>query len=553
MSNVNIIGGDVNDSKISDRKEVHVPNSNTSTTSHNGNKPIQESNTTTYPTASVPPFTMHSDQYFMPPYTNPLGNLGLNTNSRQRPNSNQPRYSQYSVPSVANSILHNTDEESVSDYGRGTEELLEHITQNPQLREEIIKRILGGSNVARDTDDTSETSLRFARPTLKAPSSFSGEYMVAGNPNLRELSAEEWCDEMENYMRLNNRSLKTDTDKLDFARTYLAGAALQFFRAWHNFVPAIENLEPLGKPQGFSTWASFRSRLISQFQPLNSGQYIRDQMKLIPQGNKTVGQYVNTYRSLMLRIPSMKNDERIWKFREGLHPTIKEYVDGKILDKGPTITLEDVIQIALTHEAHLLHQRALGNKNSNYNPINIGTSNTNYNYSNYSTRGIPKPMLGGNKWNYGRGRGGYHYGGYAYGRGGYNQYPKQQYSTKSVALTEAKGQLANMNLDMKTEADNNMLANGNEGEEASEYENYEAGQSHLYAVTSASSSSASSSPYSGPVGPCYECNKMGHIARDCWYSAANQGRGRGRGGYRGRGRSRGRGNGRGGAQGNLKE
>ena len=93
MSNVNIIGGDVNDSKISDRKEVHVPNSNTSTTSHNGNKLFQESNTTTYPTASVPPFTMHSDQYFMPPYTNPLGNLGLNTNSRQRPNSNQPRYS----------------------------------------------------------------------------------------------------------------------------------------------------------------------------------------------------------------------------------------------------------------------------------------------------------------------------------------------------------------------------------------------------------------------------------------------------------------------------
>jgi len=218
---------------------------------------------------------MHSEQYFMPPYTNPLGNLGLNTNNRQRTNSNQPRYSQYSVPSVANSILHNTDEESVSDYGRGTEELLEHITQNPQLREEIIKRILGGSNVARDTDDTSETSLRFARPTLKAPSSFSGEYMVAGNPNLRELSAEEWCDEMENYMRLNNRSLKTDTDKLDFARTYLAGAALQFFRAWHNFVPPIENLEPLGKPQGFSTWASFRSRLISQFQPLNSGQYPR--------------------------------------------------------------------------------------------------------------------------------------------------------------------------------------------------------------------------------------------------------------------------------------
>ena len=54
MSNVNIIGGDVNDSKVSDRKEVHVPNSNTSTTSHNGNKLIQESNTTTYPTASVP-------------------------------------------------------------------------------------------------------------------------------------------------------------------------------------------------------------------------------------------------------------------------------------------------------------------------------------------------------------------------------------------------------------------------------------------------------------------------------------------------------------------
>ena len=81
-----------------------------------------------------------------------------------------------------------------------------------------------------------------------------------------------------------------------------------------------------------------------------------------------------------------------------------------------------------------------------------------------------------------------------------------------------------MNLDMKTEADNNTLANGTEGEEASEYENYEAGQSHLYAATSASSSFLFRT-----VGPCYECNKMGHIAKDCWYSAANQGRGRGRG------------------------
>jgi hypothetical protein len=487
-----------------------------------------ESNTNTYATGYDYNNTRHSNNYKNPSPSLPPLDLYAPSYKSTRPNT------QFNLKPFEDGI----QEEADRDYGSATEDILDYITKNTNLREELVRRLVGslsGSDIG--------SSAKFAKPTLKPPSVYSGEYIIAGNPSASEVNAEEWLEEMENYMRLNSYSIQTDKDKLDFARTYLTGAALAFFKVWRDYIPPIEGLEPLGKPMGFSTWEAFKVKLKNNFQPLNNPQYVRDQMELIQQGNKTVAQYVTAFRLLIIRVPKMTHDDKIWHFRKGLHPEIRNYVDDKILDlnKGPTLSLDDVIQIAIAKEAHLLHQLRNGAKDIHYNPLGIQSAKGN-------------SGSGGNNYSH-QGRGGY-WGGF--NRGHYN-YQRAQFSSRG----KGKGQLNNVNIDRSAQREQNSYAvlSNMEGGETEEQETKadqgegEYDQAHLNAVTSNASSTSSASTSSASAsfipGPCWTCGKMGHISKECWNNSSNLGnngggnqRGRGRGGYRGWGRGRGNGRGR---------
>ncbi|MGI0135003.1 MAG: hypothetical protein ACREBW_08620, partial [Candidatus Micrarchaeaceae archaeon] len=209
----------------------------------------------------------------------------------------------------------------------------------PTDRDESFRRQLeafliteGGKNLVRSS--LVKPASLYAKPALKPPPTFGGHLAVAGNPATGELNAEEWCEQMESYMTLTGIA---DNEKLNFVKTYLTGAALAFLKV--HLTPD----RPLGSADvvlhGMGEWQSFKSSLIRHFQPLNTAQYVRDQLRQCRQGMKTVGEYLADFTRLASQVPTMTKEERLGYFRFGLRRMILQAVDRKLGDRGRDATV----------------------------------------------------------------------------------------------------------------------------------------------------------------------------------------------------------------------
>jgi hypothetical protein len=355
---------------------------------------------------------------------------------------------------------------------------------------EFLRRNLGVEKKAAST---------YAKPALRPPTTFSGELLIAGNPGKGEMNAEEWCEQMEAYMKLSNIA---ESDMVTFARTYLTGAALSFLKMHlSNPVAAI----------GTGQWRVFKQALIKQFQPLNTGQYVRDQLRRLRQGMRSVGEYVADFTRLASQVPTMSKEEQLGYFRGGIRPTLRTAVDLKIGERGSEPSIEEAAYVAAKYEA--TWNQAISDKmKGNAASASGNTSSTNANKStmhalhtsmtDYSAN--PFDALANNE-----------------------AYDENEKSEEDRIQQQLNGQLNALTFSAKT-------------------------------GTAPSNSSQSHAAGGGPaaIGPCYICNKYGHLQRDCWYapgaSRGSSGRGRGRGGSRGSGRGgRGRGRGRGGGSCNF--
>lgn len=311
----------------------------------------------------------------------------------------------------------------------------------------------------------------YAKPALKPPPTFGGHLGVAGNPAAGELNAEEWCEQMESYMTLTGIA---ELEKINFVKTYLTGAALAFLKV-HLMPPGAGEAAILG----LDNWRTFKSSLIRHFQPLNTAQYVRDQLRLCRQGQKTVGEYLADFTRLASQVPSMTKEERLGFFRFGLRRMILQAVDRKLGDRGrdATVTIEEAAMVAALEEAAI--NRAMANQTYAANA-----------------------------------------------------------HAKSTATSSASPNALQLH-HIQTENPFNPL---NATDQEAQYENelkgdMEETKGQLNALTS-----PASNPGSAAIGPCYVCKKMGHLQRDCWYgpngTRGGRGRGRGRGGG-GRGWGRG--------------
>jgi len=101
-------------------------------------------------------------------------------------------------------------------------------------------------------------------------------------------------------------------DIVRFAGGFMRGAA----RDWHTTLA-----------QQPSDWASLVLALRARFQPVNSAESARAKLLALSQGKQSVNDYIDAFRRLLVRVPTMSDDDRFHQFRRGLRPAIALQID----------------------------------------------------------------------------------------------------------------------------------------------------------------------------------------------------------------------------------
>jgi Retrotransposon gag protein/Zinc knuckle len=328
----------------------------------------------------------------------------------------------------------------------------------------------------------------FARAVVKAPEVFSGEYTYSPKGQ-KEATCTEWCDTMDRYLRLNH---VPEEDQVTFVQTYLRGGALSLSTLALQQLPPSEtgSLDPLALRPTIKNWRWLRDWLISQFQPLNTHQSVRDELDVCRQGDRSVAEYLQDFHRLVSRLPTMSKEERLHYFRRGLFKAGRTEVDRQILRDKRTLSIEEAARIASGIEFNWRHERQLQQGRFQY-------------------RGRSMPWYGGGQ------------------------------ERNSLASLHTRAEHTGDNTEFNGEDTVAMIAD----EVATEYGYGVAANanSQLNAVTSSNSfpsvsGSAVPSPSSASI-ECWNCGGLNHISRNC-PNPRKPGRfsgGGGRGGYRGRG------------------
>jgi hypothetical protein len=97
-----------------------------------------------------------------------------------------------------------------------------------------------------------------------------------------------------------------------FAAGFMRGAA----RDWHTTLA----------PQP-ADWPSLVLALRARFQPVNSAESARAKLLALSQGKQSVNDYIDAFRRLLVRVPTMGDDDRFHQFRRGLRPAIALQID----------------------------------------------------------------------------------------------------------------------------------------------------------------------------------------------------------------------------------
>ncbi len=149
---------------------------------------------------------------------------------------------------------------------------------------------------------------RVERPRLPPPSQYDGRSAAALDGWLRELQQQfDWYQTTD------------DVGRLQFAGALLKGTALDW---WASLVDtaAVAPQTDSTKP---TTYADFVVRLRGRFQPINSAQTARLQLDDLRQGPKqSVQDYISMFRSILVRLPNMNEEDRVHRFIRGLRTSI---------------------------------------------------------------------------------------------------------------------------------------------------------------------------------------------------------------------------------------
>ena len=168
---------------------------------------------------------------------------------------------------------------------------LQQLTQQQQLQQQHSQSSSAGSALVR--------AQSVAR--LPAPDCFTG------SPS----TLDDWGADLE--QQFDWYRLTTDADRLRFATGFLKGSA----RDWWS------NLDSASRP---TTWDALFAALRLRFQPVTAGETAREQLRVLSQGKGSVHTYINAFRRLLVSVPTMSDDDRLFLFLRGLRPASASFI-----------------------------------------------------------------------------------------------------------------------------------------------------------------------------------------------------------------------------------
>jgi hypothetical protein len=195
-----------------------------------------------------------------------------------------------------------------------------------------------------------------------------------------------WLFSMCEYFELIG--LKDDEQRIRLAGTYLRSSATTWYRtARGDAVPESERVK---------TWDQFVKEIRSNFCPLNMTKIARDRLVHLHQTD-TLREYVRSFRTLVLDIPSMAEDEKLDRFVRGLHPIIRGHVEIHEPDSFESaIRMAERFDVLERSASHYQADRPNGNAASHHSHSDSSSESGDDNTSSDSSSSGPEPMALGN-------------------------------------------------------------------------------------------------------------------------------------------------------------
>ena len=105
---------------------------------------------------------------------------------------------------------------------------------------------------------------------------------------------------------------------MDLVATQLEGAAL----SWINALLAEIHQ---GKRAPFGSWEAFSTLFVQTFEPTTDQELARQQLKVLRQTGRVAG-YLQRFRELRYRLPTMTSEEAYSAFIDSLNPTLRAQI-----------------------------------------------------------------------------------------------------------------------------------------------------------------------------------------------------------------------------------
>lgn len=138
-----------------------------------------------------------------------------------------------------------------------------------------------------------------AAPRIANPAPFEG----------KDGTLDGWLSKMRQQFNWYGYGADAHAQRIRFTTAYFGGAALD----WWEFLADAE------RP---ATWDGLEKALRQRFQFEATAVTARAKLLALTQGKSSVNEYVSSFRRLLVAVPTMSEDDRLFQFTRGLQPAI---------------------------------------------------------------------------------------------------------------------------------------------------------------------------------------------------------------------------------------